>query len=62
MHSDTKELQDNLADRYLHYLYEKKEYDPEISQSFTPALCHRIDRNTEGIVIAAKNAQKHCER
>ena len=57
VHSDTKELQDNLADRYLHYLYEKKEYDPEISQSFTPALCHRIDRNTEGIVIAAKNAE-----
>ena len=25
--------------------------------SFTPALCNRIDRNTGGIVIAAKNAE-----
>lgn len=55
-HSDTSEVQDNLADRLLHYLYEKKEYDPDIEQSFTPALCHRIDRNTQGLVIAAKTA------
>lgn len=55
-HSDQSGVQDNLADRILHYLYEKKEYDPQKEQSFTPALCHRIDRNTQGIVIAAKNA------
>lgn len=56
-HSDTKEVQDNLADRLLHYLYKKKEYDPKQEQSFTPALCHRIDRNTQGIVICAKDAE-----
>ena len=39
------------------YLYRKGEYDPEKEQSFTPALCNRIDRNTAGIVIAAKNAE-----
>ncbi len=55
-HSDTSEVQDNLADRLLHYLYCKKEYDPTTEQSFTPALCHRIDRNTQGLVIAAKTA------
>lgn len=55
-HSDTKEFQDNLMDRILHYLYDKKEYNPQKEQSFTPALCHRIDRNTEGLVIAAKTA------
>ena len=49
-------MQDNLADRLLHYLYCKKEYDPTTEQSFTPALCHRIDRNTQGLVIAAKTA------
>ena len=38
------------------YLYEKGEYDPERENSFSPALCNRIDRNTGGIVIAAKNA------
>lgn len=55
-HSDRSEIQDNLADRILHYLYEKKEYDPKENQSFTPALCHRIDRNTQGLIIAAKSA------
>lgn len=56
-HSDTKEVEDNLADRLLHYLYQKKEYDPEKEQSFAPALCHRIDRNTQGIVICAKSSE-----
>lgn len=56
-HKDAQGIQDNLTDRILHYLYAKKEYDPAQAQSFTPALCHRIDRNTRGIVIAAKTAQ-----
>lgn len=38
------------------YLAEKGEYSPEAENSFAPALCNRIDRNTGGIVIAAKNA------
>ena len=38
------------------YLYQKNEYDPDAENSFAPALCNRIDRNTGGIVIAAKNA------
>ena len=38
-------------------IYEKGDYDPEKENSFTPALCNRIDRNTGGIVIAAKNAE-----
>lgn len=48
---------DTLINRIIHYLYNKKEYDPESENSFEPALCNRIDRNTCGIVIAAKNAQ-----
>lgn len=39
------------------YLCQKGEYSPEDEQSFAPALCNRIDRNTGGIVIAAKNAE-----
>ncbi|MBQ9736065.1 MAG: RluA family pseudouridine synthase [Clostridia bacterium] len=39
------------------YLYQKGEYDPDAEHSFAPALCNRIDRNTGGIVIAAKNAE-----
>ncbi len=38
------------------YLIKKGEYDPENENSFAPALCNRIDRNTGGIVILAKNA------
>jgi len=38
------------------YLYQSGAYDPEAEHSFAPALCNRIDRNTGGIVIAAKNA------
>ncbi len=38
------------------YLVSKGEYSPENESSFAPALCNRIDRNTGGIVIAAKNA------
>ncbi len=39
------------------YLYRRGEYDPALEQSFAPALCNRIDRNTAGIVIAAKTAE-----
>ena len=39
------------------YLREKGEWDPQRENSFAPALCNRIDRNTGGIVIAAKNAE-----
>ena len=39
------------------YLCQKGEYAPLDEQSFAPALCNRIDRNTGGIVIAAKNAE-----
>ena len=55
-HKDVAGVQDNLSDRILHYLYQQGSYDPALEHSFVPALCHRIDRNTQGIVIAAKNA------
>ena len=38
------------------YMAQKGEWRPKEENSFTPALCNRIDRNTGGIVIAAKNA------
>ncbi len=39
------------------YAYQKGEWKPREELSFAPALCNRIDRNTGGIVIAAKNAE-----
>lgn len=57
VHDDESGSPDTLINRVLHYLYEKGEYNPEEENSFTPALCNRIDRNTGGIVIIAKNAE-----
>ncbi|MBR5535500.1 MAG: RluA family pseudouridine synthase [Clostridia bacterium] len=45
-----------LCDMLKSYLYNKKEFIPQEEQSFSPALCNRIDTNTEGLVIGAKNA------
>ena len=55
-HQDSRYDSDALNLRVQRYLYEKGEYDPDKENSFAPALCNRIDRNTGGIVIAAKNA------
>lgn len=57
VHEDDKESSDTLINRILKYLYMKGEFDPEREHCFTPALCNRIDRNTGGIVIGAKNAE-----
>lgn len=54
---DQSGVQDNLNDRILHYLYQHQWYDPATAQSFTPSLAHRIDRNTQGLMIAGKNAE-----
>ncbi len=56
-HPDKTEYRDTLIGRIQHKLYKEKKYDPQSENSFKPALCNRIDRNTSGIVIAAKNAQ-----
>lgn len=56
VHPDGEEEVNTLISHIKAYLYRKGEYDPERENSFAPALCNRIDRNTGGIVIAAKNA------
>ncbi len=56
-HPDDTEYVNTLISRVKHYLYDKGEYNPEDELCFTPALINRIDRNTGGIVMAAKNAE-----
>lgn len=56
-HQDKSFHFDCLLLRLQHYLYEKGEYDPKKENTFTPALANRIDRNTGGIVIGAKNSE-----
>ncbi len=55
-HPDGREYIDTLTARIKRYLYEKGEWNPDESGVFTPSLANRIDRNTGGIVLAAKNA------
>jgi len=56
VHDDETKTKNTLINHIKSYLFEKGEYNPEEENSFVPALCNRIDRNTSGIVIAAKNA------
>ena len=56
VHRDGKN-EENLIDNIRVYLYKKGEYNPETENVFSPQLCHRIDKNTSGLVIAAKNAE-----
>ena len=56
-HPDDQERVNTLLTHIQAYLYQKKEWSPYWENSFAPALCNRIDRNTGGIVIAAKTAE-----
>ena len=53
-HPDSRQA-GTLADWIVYYLYENGEYNPQEENTFTPAICNRLDRNTGGLVIAAKN-------
>ncbi len=55
--SDDKESFNTLVNQIQSYLARKGEYSPENEKAFAPALCNRIDKNTQGLVIAAKNAE-----
>ena len=57
VHPDETERVNTLITHIQAYLYQKREWNPRDEHSFAPALCNRIDRNTGGIVIAAKNAE-----
>lgn len=57
VHPDETERVNTLITHIQAYLYQKKEWSPYREHSFAPALCNRIDRNTGGIVIAAKDAE-----
>lgn len=54
-HGTGKDYENNVVDNLISYLYEKKEYNPRLEKTFTPSICNRLDRNTSGIIIGAKN-------
>ena len=53
---DANHKDGTLSDMLKSYLAEKGEYDPKEESSFSPALCNRLDTNTCGLAIGAKNA------
>ena len=57
VHPDEEERVNTLLTHIQAYLYQKKAWSPYWENAFAPALCNRIDRNTGGIVIAAKTAE-----
>lgn len=57
VHPDDRSQVDTLITHVQAYLYQKREWSPYREHTFAPALCNRIDRNTGGIVIAAKTAE-----
>lgn len=57
VHEDDNNALDTLINRIKKYLYSKGEYDPGRESSFAPSLCNRLDRNTQGLVLAAKTAE-----
>ena len=55
-HPDKTYHFDSMVARVQHYLYDRGEYNPREENSFAPAMANRLDRNTGGLIIAAKNA------
>lgn len=55
IHGDYKESKNTLINQVYYYLNKKRSYIPEEENSFSPACCNRLDRNTSGMVIVAKN-------
>ena len=55
VHGDEGEKKLTLSNQVINYLYFKGEYDPKNDHGFTPAPAHRLDRNTSGLVVFAKN-------
>lgn len=53
VHPDREQKSNTLIDLVTNYLAFKEEYVP--GTGFPPSLCHRLDRNTGGLVIIAKN-------
>lgn len=55
-HNDENGKGETLIDMIISYLYDTGEFNPNTENTFKPALCNRLDRNTGGLVISAKNA------
>ncbi|MDE6289879.1 MAG: RluA family pseudouridine synthase, partial [Ureaplasma sp.] len=57
VYDEKQKTVNTLINKIIKYLYENNEYNDESENSFIPSLAHRIDTNTSGIIIAAKNSE-----
>lgn len=55
VHGDENEKTHTLANQVINYLIQKGEYNPKETRGFVPSPAHRLDRNTSGLIIFAKN-------
>ena len=55
VHADTANNNNTLINQVITYLIKSKKYNPKQENSFVPSLVNRLDRNTAGIVLIAKN-------
>lgn len=58
---DKTEKTEYLNNHLKKYLFLKKEWTPECSNGFNPNLCHRLDKETSGLIVAAKNLKTSRE-
>ena len=56
-HGAGDDFEENIVDSIISYLIQKGDFVPRIEKTFTPSICNRLDRNTSGIIIGAKNYQ-----
>lgn len=54
-HGSGGEFEDNIVDSMVSYLIGTGDYVPRVEKTFTPSICNRLDRNTSGLIIGAKN-------
>jgi len=55
VHPDRDQKTNTLIDLVTEYIKSSKGNKPGNNLTFSPSLCHRLDRNTGGLVIIAKN-------
>jgi 23S rRNA pseudouridine955/2504/2580 synthase len=56
-HGAGEEFEENIVDSLVTYLIQKGDYIPRIEKTFSPSICNRLDRNTSGVIIGAKNSE-----
>lgn len=56
-HGNKQEHRNHLANQVVDFLIASGKYNPREERTFTPAPVNRLDRNTSGLVIFAKNYQ-----